>query len=118
MSKTTGYCVIYGIRLSDTWRKEWENKNGITFISAYNKYLKDDIFIDSEAINNSDYIRFNGRGVNYIILGRIIDLTKVGHNPIKISEILQFEIDYVKSLVKTHFDVTGEFNYFLVTVPQ
>ena len=35
--------------------------------------------------------------------------------PIEVPELDSFEKDYIKNLVKHHFDVTGEYHYYFVT---
>jgi hypothetical protein len=111
---------MYGIYLPFKWYEEWELNNKISFHKTYEKFMNEDIFIDNENIDENIYCLFDGRDGRFIIIGRVLDKSNDNEmlgtdEPIKIPELSNFEILYIKSLVKKNFNVDGEFHYYFVT---
>lgn len=110
---TTNQYFIYGINLPYEWYVNWEKNHTCSFEDIYKNFITENIYVDDYSTNENLNCLFNGRDGEFLIIGRILE--KVNDDkPIEIPMLNDFEIQYIKELVKKHFNVDGEFHYYYV----
>lgn len=121
MSVQINQYLMYGIKLSGDFYKQWEAKNeGQEFHEVFEAYTDDNPYEVKESYKDGLFCLMH-RNSQYIIIGRILERSLDGeliadNTAVHINKLSEKQKNKTKEAVLRVFGVTGSFGYYFATL--